>query len=109
MIKQLRFLLLPMQKPLPFLNKKRLLAYPYLVFIPLWLVTLINVAFSKNWYGLFGGFIGYDFLSFYSGGKLFWTDTANLYNQGVLAKLQSQLVGIPQSGLNYFPYPPYDG
>ncbi len=98
-----------MQKPLPFLNKKRLLAYPYLIFIPLWLVTLINVVFSKNWYGLFGGFIGYDFLAFYSGGRLFWTDTSNLYNEAVLAKLQSQISGIPETGLNFFPHPPYNG
>jgi hypothetical protein len=89
-----------------FVNKKRLLAYPYLILIALWGITLINAIFSKNWYGLFGSFIGYDFLAFYSGAKLYWTNTRDLYNEGALANLQHQLVGIPQSGLNLFPSPP---
>jgi hypothetical protein len=91
---------------IPFLNKKRLLAYPFLLLISLWTVSIINLIFSKDWYGLFGGFIGYDFLAFFTGAKLFWTNTANLYNESVLANLQHQLVGIPLSGLNFFPSPP---
>lgn len=94
---------------MPFLNKKRLLAYPFLLLIALWLVTLLNLLLADGWYGRFGGFISYDFLSFYGGGKLYWTDISNLYNLNALANLQSQLVGIPESGMNYFPFPPFVG
>jgi hypothetical protein len=91
---------------IPFLNKKRLLAYPFLLLISLWTVSIINLIFSKDWYGLFGGFISYDFLAFFTGAKLYWTNTANLYKESVLANLQHQVVGIPLSGLNFYTYPP---
>ena len=91
----------------PFINKKRLLTYPILVLIALSSVTLFNVIFADGWYGRIGGFIGYDFLSIYAGGKLYWTETSDLYNLETMANLQSQLAGIPRSGLNFFPNPPY--
>jgi hypothetical protein len=92
-----------------FLNKKRLLTYPTLFLIALWSVTLINVLFANDWFGRFGAFISYDFLSFYAGGKLYWTDTANLYNLEALARLQSQLVGISEGDMKHFAFPPYVG
>jgi hypothetical protein len=90
-----------------FINRQRLRVYPFLFLVTLWVITGVNFLLRDGWYGGFGGFISYDFLSYYAGGKLYWTDISNLYNLGALAELQSQIVGIPKTGMNYFPYPPF--
>jgi hypothetical protein len=89
------------------INRQRLRVYPFLFLVTLWVITGVNFLLRDGWYGGFGGFISYDFLSYYAGGKLYWTNTSNLYNLGALAELQSQIVGIPKTGMNYFPYPPF--
>lgn len=58
---------------------------------------------------LVGGLISYDFLAFYSGGYIYWTDIDHLYNLNALAQLQNQLIGIPETGVNAFRFPPFMG
>ncbi len=58
---------------------------------------------------MIGGLIGYDFLPFYTGGYFYWKDIDLLYSLPALARLQNQIIGIPETGVAAFLNPPYVG
>jgi Glycosyltransferase family 87 len=63
-----------------FWNEKRLQNYPRLIFIGIWIAMILNLALHRGWSGGFGGVIGVDFISYYSGGLLYRNEINNLYS-----------------------------
>ena len=91
------------------LNWKRLRDYPRLVGFSIWSVLAVNIITRQGWFGGFGGIIGWDFLTLYSAGLIYWRDIQNLYNQQVQAQIE-QMVFAPtpmNGGVNIFSSPPY--
>lgn len=91
------------------LNPKRLRDYPRLIFIASWLVLALNLLLHQGWVGgLTGIMIGGDFISNYSGGKLYQTDISHLYDPAVQQANQAALISPDQSpGFAPFISPPY--
>jgi hypothetical protein len=91
------------------LNPKRLRDYPRLIFIASWVVLIINVLFHQGWVGgITGIMIGGDFISNYSGGDLYMSDLAHLYDPAVQEANQTKLISPSKSpGFAPFISPPY--
>ena len=91
------------------LNNKRLRDYPRLIFIASWSVLLLNLLLHHGWVGgLSGIMIGGDFISNYSGGNLYLTDIAHLYDPAAQQTNQTALIAPFQSpGFAPFISPPY--
>jgi hypothetical protein len=73
------------------------------------IVFLANNLFRIGWEGGIGGYISYDFLTYYAIGKVYWSDAANLYDPETLLKEEQQAF-LPTSlegGWNIYTYPPY--
>lgn len=94
-----------------FWNEKRIQNYPRLIFIGIWIVMIFNILLHQGWSGGFGGVIGVDFISAYSGGIIYRNDIDQLYSIQTQYEIQQ---GIFQQEAyvgqyNTFVYPPYVG
>ena len=93
----------------PFLNNRRLRDYPRLIAIAVWGVMVANAILGQGWYGKFGRITSFDFLSLYSGGYLYRTDVAHLYDVSTIAETEEVFFqpSTLHGGVNIFSYPPY--
>lgn len=73
------------------------------------IVAAANLLLHEHWEGGIHGIIGFDFMAFYSSGKLYWNQPQDLYNFEAIADIEQALIA-PTSlggGVNIFAYPPY--
>jgi hypothetical protein len=84
------------------LNQARLRVYPRLILVTVWVVMALNLVLREDL------FIGYDYLIFYTGGKLFQSDAAQLYDPQALSDLSRQILPGAEIGVhNVYLNPPY--
>ena len=60
------------------ISDKRLKVYPRIIAMVFIIVFLTNNLSRECWRGGIGGYISYDFLTYYAIGKIFWSEAANL-------------------------------
>jgi hypothetical protein len=92
-----------------FLTQKRLLIYPRIIAVILVVIYGANILLRNGWKGRLGGYISFDFLSFYSAGQLYRDNIQKLYDIPAQFQLQQEIFGSTwlQGGGNISPYPPY--
>lgn len=93
---------------LSWINQKRLINYPRLMLITVWLILALNILFRDGWLGGFGQMIGGDFVVLYSAGLLYRENPSSLYDYNLQALSQQALISpTTLPGLNPFISPPY--
>ncbi len=99
------------QNQTTWLNRKRIQNYPRLFLVGIWVVLLINLVFHRGWLGYFGGLIGLDYVSHYTGGLLYRTAPDKLYDLAAQMSTIQQLFSPTHFADNElittFPYPPF--
>jgi hypothetical protein len=91
-----------------FINERRLRVYPRLVLLVVCSVQAFNILFRQGWQGGLGQVIGLDFIILYTGGLLYRTDIAHLYDyptQLAAERLLIRPTALPGSGP--FSNPPF--
>jgi hypothetical protein len=91
-----------------FINERRLRVYPRLVLLAVCGVQAFNILFRQGWRGGLGQIIGLDFIILYTGGLLYRTDIAHLYDyptQLAAERLLIRPTALPGSGP--FSNPPF--
>jgi len=91
-----------------FINERRLCVYPRLVLLVMYAVQAFNVLFSQGWRGGLGQIIGIDFIILYTGGLLYRTNIAHLYDYPSQLAAERLLIwptALPASGP--FSNPPF--
>jgi hypothetical protein len=91
-----------------FINERRLRVYPRLVLLAVCVVQAFNILYRQGWRGGLGQIIGLDFIILYTGGLLYRTDIAHLYDYPAQLTAERLLIwptALPGSGP--FSNPPF--
>jgi hypothetical protein len=90
------------------LTRRRITAYPRVIFIVIWASIVLNWIGASGWRGWGGQLLFSDFLVFYGAGLLFRTAPGSLYDFNAQLALQQSLVApTPLTGTGPFSHPPY--